>query len=342
MKYYDGTKLLSLKDINGELPEIYICTSNRSAGKTTYFSRLLVNKFLKNKEKFAILYRYNYELDDCADKFYKDIASLFFHGTSMTSARKAKGIYHDLFIDDVHCGYALSLNAADQLKKYSHMFSDIKRIMFDEFQSESDRYLSGEVRKFISLHTSIARGQGKQYRYVPVYMISNPVSILNPYYTSLGISSIIQPENKFLRGVGYVLEQGHNTSASNAQKESAFNKAFNSDYIDYSIGGKYLNDNDSFIEKPEGASRYLATLKCYGVNYGIRDFYNLGMLYCDDSPDLTNPNKLAITTEDHQINYNLIKSNSIFITSLKNYFEQGRFRFKDLACKKAIITALSY
>lgn len=45
MSYYDGTKLLSLKDINGNLPEIYICTSNRSAGKTTYFNRLCVNLF---------------------------------------------------------------------------------------------------------------------------------------------------------------------------------------------------------------------------------------------------------------------------------------------------------
>ena len=46
--YYDGTKLLSLKDIDGNQPEIYLCTTNRTGGKTTYFSRLLVNRFLKN------------------------------------------------------------------------------------------------------------------------------------------------------------------------------------------------------------------------------------------------------------------------------------------------------
>ncbi len=39
-KYYDGKKLLSIKDLNGEKPEIFICTSNRSAGKTTYFERI--------------------------------------------------------------------------------------------------------------------------------------------------------------------------------------------------------------------------------------------------------------------------------------------------------------
>ena len=74
--FYDGTKLLSLSDINGNKPEIYICTSNRSAGKTTYFGRYCVNRWIKYGEKFCLIYRYNYELDDCAEKFYKDIGKL--------------------------------------------------------------------------------------------------------------------------------------------------------------------------------------------------------------------------------------------------------------------------
>ena len=64
-KFYDGTKLLSLKDINGNTPEIYISTSNRSAGKTTFFNKLCFNKYLKNGEEFMILYRFNYELSEC-------------------------------------------------------------------------------------------------------------------------------------------------------------------------------------------------------------------------------------------------------------------------------------
>ena len=43
-KYYDGTKLLSMLDLNGNKPEIYMCTTNRTGGKTTYFARLCVNK----------------------------------------------------------------------------------------------------------------------------------------------------------------------------------------------------------------------------------------------------------------------------------------------------------
>ena len=77
-KFYDGTKLLSLKDINGNTPEIYISTSNRSAGKTTFFNKLCFNKYLKNGEEFMILYRFNYELSECNHKFFDDIKSIFF------------------------------------------------------------------------------------------------------------------------------------------------------------------------------------------------------------------------------------------------------------------------
>ena len=51
-KYYDGTKLLSMVDINGNKPEIYMCTTNRTGGKTTYFGRLCINRFLDKNEKF--------------------------------------------------------------------------------------------------------------------------------------------------------------------------------------------------------------------------------------------------------------------------------------------------
>lgn len=341
--YYDGTKLLSMKDINGEKPEIYICTTNRTGGKTTYFGRLCVNKFKSSNSKFALLYRYNYELDDCAEKFYKDIGKLFFPNTVMTSKRRANGIFHELFIDEASCGYALSLNSADQIKKYSHLFSDTDRIIFDEFQSESNHYCTGEIKKFLSIHTSIARGNGEQIRYVPVYMLSNPVSIINPYYVELGISSRLRDDTKFLRGNGFVMEQGFVESASKAQLNSGFNKAFaNNEYVAYSSQCVYLNDSKAFIDKPSGGSRYIATIKYKGVNYGIREFGESGIIYCDDRSDNTFPLKITVTTDDHEINYVMLKRNDLFLTNLRFFFERGCFRFKDLRCKEAVLKALSY
>lgn len=341
--YYDGTKLLSLTDLDGKQPEILMVTTNRTGGKTTYFGRLCINKFKKGQGKFALLYRYNYELDDCADKFFKDLSTLFFSGSVMESKRKASGIFHELFLDGESCGYALSLNSADQLKKYSHLFSDVNRMIFDEFQSESNHYCSDEIKKFISIHTSVARGQGEQVRYVPVYMLSNPVSLINPYYVELGISNRLRDDTKFLRGHGFILEQGFIDSASVAQKESGFNKAFaKNSYVAYSSECVYLNDNKAFIEKPNGIGRYLCTIKYNGTDFGVREFADSGFIYVDDRPDTTYKYKITVTTSDHEINYVMLKRNDMFLTNLRFYFEKGCFRFKDLRCKEAILKALSY
>ena len=342
-KYYDGTKLLSMLDLNGKKPEIYMCTTNRTGGKTTYFGRLCVNRFLDKGEKFGLIYRYNYELDDVADKFFKDLQGLFFPDKTMTAKKRAKGIFQELFINDKSCGYAIALNSSDSIKKYSHLFSDITRMIFDEFQSESNHYCSDEITKFLSVHTSIARGQGEQVRYVPVFMLANQVSIINPYYVAMGICNRLNTETKFLRGDGYVLEQGFIESASDSQKESGFNRAFKeNNYVAYSSENVYLNDNYSFIEKPTGKSRYICTLKYKGNDFGVKEFAESGFIYCDDKPDNSFPMKITVTTDDHSINYIMLKRNDFFLSNLRYLFERGCFRFKDMRCKEAILNALSY
>lgn len=342
-KYYDGTKLLSMRDLNGDTPEIYLCTSNRTAGKTTYFSRLIVNRFIKRGEKFCLIYRYVYEISDAANKFFKDIQSLFFRNYEIKAVPLMKGAFAELFLNDVSCGYAISLNNADQLKKYSHLFSDVKCCFFDEFQSETNKYCKDEISKFISVHTSIARGHGEQTRYVPVFMCSNPVTILNPYYTAMGIGARLKDTTKFLKGDGFVLEQGFNASAAAAQKASGFNRAFSTSlYTAYAAEGIYLRDNKIFVEKPTGKSRYVCTLKFRNTLYGIREFPDKGIIYCDKNYDETYPTKLAVTTDDLDVNYITLNNNAFLFSQFRFYFSHGCFRFSNLACKEAIMTAISY
>lgn len=342
-EYYDGTKLLSMQDINGKKPEIYMCTANNTAGKTTYFSRLLVNRFFDSGDKFMLIYRFSYELDECADKFYKDIGSLFFSGTVMTSKRRASGSFSELFINDKSCGYAVSLNNVDNIKKFSHLFNDTKRMFMDEFQSETNHYCSNEVDKFRALHKAVARGQGEMVRYVPVFMCANPITILNPYYVKMNISNRLNSNVRFLKGDGFVLEQGFNEYASKAQKTSGFNRAFGDDqYSKFTSEAVYLNDNYAFIEKPDGFPRYIATLKYEGCAYGLKEYAEKGIIYCDDKADMSFPVRISVTTEDHGINYVMLKRNDVFLANLRYYFEHGCFRFKDLKCKEAVLKVLSY
>lgn len=352
--YYNGQKLLSLKDIDGQTPEFYIVDGNRASGKTTFFNKYVVNKFLKTGEKFALLYRFNYELDDCANKFFKDIQALFFDGFEMMDKSQSKGIYHELFIrmktndennenEWLSCGYGIALNNADSIKKMSHLFSDISVILFDEFQSETGHYCPNEILKFQSVHASLARGHGEMSKYLPVIMLSNSVSSINPYYSAFGISERLNKNTKFLRGTGFVLERNFNPDSSNAIKKSAFSRAFkNSSYTDYASSNNFLNDSPTFIEKIKGNGRYCFTLKSERREYGVIEYPELGIIYVNDTPDKSNKNKIAVDVNDHDINYILLNRYDDYISKLKFYFDRGCFRFKNQSCKNALMRLLSY
>lgn len=341
--FYDGTKLLSLNDKYGEKPEIYICCGNRSSGKTTFFSKLLINRFLKRGEKFALLYRYNYELDDVHNKFFNDLKNNCYPDKEMTSKKKSKGIYAELFLNGVLCGYAITLNSAEQLKRCSSLLSDISEMLFDEFQSENNKYCKNEVQKFISIHTTLARQWGTQVKRLPVYMISNKTSLLNPYFFEFGISSILKSDCKFLRGDGYVLEQNMNLSAMEKQKTSKFNSAFKSNqYINYSSENVYLNDSCAFIECVKGKNRYIATLKYKNNYYSVREYPEHGILYCDTSVDYKFPTKISLTINDHDTNLIMLKNNDFLLSNFRFVYERGLFRFKNMLCRECIICAIKY
>lgn len=348
--YYDGTKLLSMKDINGETPEIFMVSGTRTAGKTTYFRRLVFNKFIKKKQKFIVLVRWSYQMDDIEDGFFKDIRELFFPWYTMTSEPLVKGKFRELFVypneqEELReaCGYALALNDAGAIKNYSHLFTDAECMILDEFQDIDNHYCPDEVKKFRSIHTSCARGKGKQVRYLPVYMMSNHVSILNPYYVGLGITTRLTPQTKFLRGDGFVLEITNNESASQAIKSSAFNRAWvDQSVTEHEAENVYLNDNTAFVEKMTGKSRYLCTIKYKNKEYAIRSFDEQGIIFCDDNADTSYPVKYSVTTDDHNVNYVMLKNNDFFFAKMRYFFSKGCFRFRNLSCKEAIISTLSY
>jgi hypothetical protein len=343
MAYYDGTKLLSLMDINGNKPELIMCDGNRTAGKTTWFNRYLVKKFKEGKGKFILINRFSYELCEIGDKFFKDIKTLFFPTDNFSTVSKAKGIYHELYLNDKNCGYAISLNNADQIKKFSHLLCDVERGFMDEYQSETNHYCSNEINKLISVHTSLARGNGKQTKYLPFYMASNSVSLINPYYTALGISTKLKKETKFLRGDGYVLERAYVESAADALKSSAFNRAFiESKYVAYASQNIYLNDNEAFISPPMGRGNYVLTIKYQDKHFGIIEYPNDGIVYVSHKADKTFPKKISVTTEDHNINYVMLANNSFLITAYRNFFNRGCIRFSNLESKEAFLTLISY
>lgn len=338
MEFYDGTKLLSMKDENGLLPEVYVSTSNRLAGKTTYFNRWRIKKFIKAKEKTMWVYRTQGELESVSEKIFKELNHLFFPTRTMTHKIKDGKKYADLFLDGRHMGYAVALNSADAIKNASQKFIDTGCMIMDEFQA--NKYIPREVYKFNILHASVARGGGERIRRVPVVFIGNALSLLNPYYVSMGVSSRLTSNAKFIRGDGYVIEQNYNKSASDGLKGSGFHRALGSSY-DGAAEMVYTEGYAKTIKKFPGKGKYILGVLYEGKYYCVR-LGDDGICYMCKGYDPNNQHLLTISKEDVSSGLPTPKANKITMLFLRDSFHKGLFRFGGFEEREAAIALLSY
>lgn len=344
-KYYDCNYLLTLKDKNGNLPDIYITDGNRTAGKTVSFKKRLVDTFLKSKtdvNQFYMIYRYKTDMQSLSESFFTDIRRLFYQGHEMTEKKLFDGAVVMLSLDGKPCGYCLPLSLSAKIKRMSSIFVTVAHGFFDEYQDENNTYLPNEIDKLMSIHTSIARGDGKQSRRVPLYMASNTVSMLNPYYQALGINKMLKRDTKILRGDGWVYERTYNENAAQAFTGSAFNRAFaSSKYFGHAAENVYLNDNDALIARPSGANEYMLSIRYNNVWYSVRKYNTC--IYVSEGADETFPRRVCFNytdvIDDRAV---MINSSNYIILTLRTYFHRGLMRFENLQCKNMMFDMLSF
>ena len=309
------------------------------------FKRRLVDTFLKAKtdvNQFYLIYRYKTDMQSLSESFFTDIRRLFYQGHEMTEKKLFDGAVVMLLLDDKPCGYCLPLSLSAKIKRMSSIFVTVAHGLFDEYQDENNAYLPNEIDKLMSIHTSIARGDGKQSRRVPLYMASNTVSMLNPYYQALGINKMLKRDTKILRGDGWVYERTYNENAAQAFTGSAFNRAFaTSKYFGHAAENVYLNDNDALIERPNGANEYMLSIRYNNAWYSVRK-YN-ACVYVSEGADGTYPRRVCFNytdvIDDRAV---MVNSSNYIILTLRTYFHRGLMRFENLQCKNMMFDMLSF
>jgi len=342
IKYYSPERILRMRDLDNLKPAIYLINTNRSAGKTFSFLKLVLQNFKDSGKQVALLYRHSYELKSCG-AIFTDVLSLNPElGISIKSVPHANGLFYEMFLDEVSFGFALTLNNPDALKKYSPLFAHVDDMIFDEYQTETGKYLPKEIDKFQSLYLTVARGGGKQSRHVNVYLLGNNVTLMNPYYIQFGIHKRLRTDTKFMKGNGWVAEFGFNESASREIKSNAFFQAFaDESYMSYSTENVYLSDSSIFVGKLKGRSKYLFTILHDNTNYGVREFYDDGMMYVSKNFDPSCATKVTFKPSDHNQNTMMLNHYSYLWKNIKDSYQKGWLRFDDLKTKSDIFDILA-
>ena len=293
---------------------------NRGGGKTFSCKKWCVDDYLKNKNEFIYLRRYETELKGNAN-FFKPLQNAGLFKGHEFSVKGSK-----YFIDDKVCGYSFPLSKAITLK--STEFPNVTKIIYDEFiiDKGSYHYLANEVEMFLEFYESIAR-----MRDVRVFFLANAISQINPYFLYFGLQ--LPYNSNLVKKNDILLQMVADDDFIKAKKETRFGKLIEgTKYGEYAIDNKFLRDTYNFIEKKTGKVKYYFTFVYEGEKYGVWLDYERYIFYLSFDIDEYNQFKYALTFKDHSENTMLLKS-AKNLPMVKNFIEAykvGAVRFENV------------
>ncbi len=338
-RFYDGNRILTMKDINGKDPEIYMITGNRSAGKTTFFYNWSLKQFFKTGKHFYLITRYKYELKACAENFVS-VVSQFFHLKGEIKYKMIENCFLRTVLEDDQGEHTLcftiAINSVGNVKLLSNLLAGGSHAVIDEFQSLDNVYIKDEFSKLIQIIVSISREKGNPSKRLPLIMLSNMVSLLNPYFYELKVLNRLRDGAKFIKGDKWVLEININEFAQNSINSNISVGSLDRDTVN---GLYYLLDNNVLIENLTGKNTYVATVISEGRLYGLRYYEKEDCYYFSDRADKTYKPYLAVTVQDisptalYNPEYNNV---------LRGIYNAGKFRFQNADCRAVLFNLLCY
>lgn len=342
-EFYNGNNLLNMLDINNDLPEVYMCVGNRTAGKTFFFKEYILNEALCKNKLFCILCRKKPEVQGICDAFFTDIAQHYKINDHMTSKSFNGGLYHELYFNNLKVGYATYLNGSEAIKKISPLFYQVENMYFDEAISETYDYIEKEITKLISLHISIARGgkSGKRVRRVPLILNGNSSTAINPYFKAFHVDiNKINKNTKFYKGDGYVIQFERNKKAASELKESAFARAFSkSTYLQGSIDNTMFMDTQAFIfKKMPPKTKYILSIMGKEIFIGVYMSPD-GLIYFSRNCNVNFKFKCTLDKGYQTPEIPHITA-TIFYQRIRDFTLKGKTLFSDIELRKIVLDGI--
>lgn len=259
-KYYNGGDLL-----NANCP-INFSIGNRSTGKSYYWKRYCIRRFLKYGEQFIYIRRHQVDIDISIKKFFSDISNEFRDYKFEASGGEFT------IIDctgsepvEMVCGYYFPLSGLHKIK--SIPFEEVETILFDEFIPENLQYLKPldpayESNLLLSLYLTVARGYNQVIRdSVKIICIANLITMYNPYFTFFNID-LTNKKKEIVNNV--YAEIVTNDAVAKEIRESKIGAILEcTEYGEYALNNVALKDDATHIVKHPNGSIAFFEIYCY-------------------------------------------------------------------------------
>lgn len=305
----------------------------RGVGKTFSASCFLIRNFLKTGNQFVYLRRYKTELKNAVsnNKFFDAIIkeNIFPDVEFKTEGNK-------FIINGKIAGYAMALSTANIQKSSS--YPKVKSIMFDEFMIDkgSYHYLINEVEAFLDLCETIFRLRDGR-----VLLLSNAISITNPYFSYFDLSLPYGSDTKLFKNKTILVHYIRNYAYRDEKKSSRFGSLIEgTKYSQYAIDNEFLRDSRAFIRKKTPASKFFFIFILNGHSLGVWIDYHEMLLFISKDYDPKCPMIFSLTNDDHIENTKLLSRRSPYYQSLINYYREGRLCFESQTIKNDVMNVL--
>lgn len=298
---------------------------SRGCGKTYAAKKRAIKLFLEKGHQFVYLRRYQEELQETAESYFNDI---ILNGEFPDAIIEYKNGQY--FVNDQLAGYAMALTKAKDYKSISYPL--VYFIIFDEFLIEENgyaRYLKNEVKQFLNFYMSIDR-----YRGCTVFFLANSVTMVNPY--TLYWNLHLPYGSDIVRKGDVLLQLVQDADYINNRKETRFGKLIEgTDFAEYAIENKFVQDSKSFIMKKTEKAHYYFTIKYCGELYGVWIDYSEGKIFVSANVDPYCRIIYSMTVDDHTPNTMLLRQinkSPLFKTFIDNY-KMGNVYFESQKIK---------
>lgn len=327
--WYDFRKLWSY---NGTFNMV---SGGRGIGKTYGAKKKAIKDALKNGNQFIYLRRYSKELTASKQTFFSDIAHEFPEYDFRVRGNEAVAAHVDTRDDDkrpwIVIGYFVALSTAQSQKGVS--FHNVTLIVFDEFIIERGNmiYLPNEADVFTNFYSTVDRYQDK----TKVIMLSNSVSIMNPYFIAYDIKPDEESEY-IVRASGFIV--AHFPDSENF-KASIYQTAFgkfiqDTEYAQYAVENKFKDNASQLLALKDSHATYMFSLELkqmtVSVWYDVRtnEYYiqrklpKQQVLFTLDAANMTEEKTLMLPNDKP-------------LTSLRTAFRHARASFDDARTRNA-------
>ena len=324
--YYNVHDLLTYNRLHNMIVGV------RGHGKTYQITKRCIDIGLEQKcLSFVVLVRYKEDIRAIKDDWWTIVEHLY---PEYSFESKSNIIYAKNKLEKFPIGEFLALNQYMRAKRKPRPY--VKIIFFDECLNEENDYLPNEINAYNNICDSIIRNRDN----VRCYLVSNTITILNPYFNYFGFTNF---GKRFTRGQhDSILEYTDSEEFIKFRQGTKFGSSVSgTSYGNFALLGHMMLDDTSNVSNiPNGQCKHQFNIALEGTLMEVCLVVNI--LYIRKCNDYTAPAFTPYINDAVSVGAIYCTKNLTHFDMIVDKFIRDEIMYQSLEIKNKVINFIKF